>query len=204
SERQICYYTSSWPRRVPHSYSKTSPRRVPHSYSKTSPRRVPHSYSKTSPRRVPHSYSKTSPRRVPHSYSKTYTTKYNMARLLMQLILMALSSSLCLAQVHSCDCLYREGGCVLWHLPPPNFACNCEDSVPIPGSCSGIVQPCKDPRSLFCRVPGLNYPTCQQGDGNCDGYGLAQVPSPVAFCVKPSCIFSSQGEEETQTIEPEY
>ncbi|CAL4169931.1 unnamed protein product, partial [Meganyctiphanes norvegica] len=206
SERQISYYNSSWPRRVPHSYSKTSPRRVPHSYSKTSPRRVPHSYSKTSPRRVPHSYSKTYPRRVPDSYSKTSTTKYNMARLLMQLILFALTSSLCLAQMPGpgCECDYRTLGCILLKHAPPDSACHCELlNIPLfPPICQGTVVPCINETSVFCIAPGLNFPTCLQGGGNCAGYGLSEFPSPVAFCVVPSTIDSTQREEEPATIEP--
>ncbi|CAL4077599.1 unnamed protein product, partial [Meganyctiphanes norvegica] len=58
-------------------------------------------------------YKKSCPKQVPHSSSKTTTTKYNMARFMMQLMVVAFVSSLCMAQ-------YGGHGCPPKHCPPAN------------------------------------------------------------------------------------
>ncbi|CAL4155921.1 unnamed protein product, partial [Meganyctiphanes norvegica] len=180
SERQICYYTSSWHRRVPSSYSIKD-------LAQASPSQLQQDLAQASPSQLQQDVA--SPRPVPHSYRKTSTTKYNMARLLMLLILVTLASSLCMAA--DCNCDYHRFSCVLSQLSPPGKACKCVFVLDNAITCTGIVQDCKDPNSLFCKYPGLNYPTCQQGQGECAGYGLVEVPTPNAFCVKPSGVIDS-------------
>ena len=72
-----------------------------------------------------------------------------------------------------CDCDYKGsglsgGGCKISKTPPGGLACKC--GMPFAYTCDGSITTCKDSSSSYCKSPGKNKGTCQQGGGDCDGY----------------------------------
>ncbi|GLC58316.1 hypothetical protein PLESTB_001345600 [Pleodorina starrii] len=73
-----------------------------------------------------------------------------------------------------CDCnyvnkgLFKRSGCAISEPPPANTACKCIYRGA--WTCGGEVVPCSDSTSPFCKSPGYDKNTCQQGRGDCDGY----------------------------------
>nr|AXS67854.1 persuasin 1 [Lissotriton helveticus]AXS67859.1 persuasin 1 [Lissotriton helveticus] len=69
--------------------------------------------------------------------------------------------------VDSCNCVYKNGGCVISAAPPPNKACTCILSKK---TCVGKIRNCVQPNAFFCTYPDTSLGTCLQGAGNCEGY----------------------------------
>ena len=69
---------------------------------------------------------------------------------------------------YSCDCEYKNSGCVITMVAPKGMACRCERDM---GSkCIGTVVNCHDTLSVHCQHPDVSLYSCLQGSGNCGGY----------------------------------
>lgn len=69
----------------------------------------------------------------------------------------------------TCECEYSKDpkGCKLKKPSPSGFACRCK----VDGEkCISSVEKCKLDKDPQCLRPDLTQESCQQGQGNCDGY----------------------------------
>jgi len=60
-----------------------------------------------------------------------------------------------------CSCDYFRGGCRIVKLPRSNRACYCEYTFF--WTCAGTETRCSDRNSPYCKNPGFNKQSCQQG-----------------------------------------
>ena len=75
-----------------------------------------------------------------------------------------------------CACKYkqispRKGGCIITKAAKKNEACRCTFiQVNDDKFCVGENVKCKQPRSDYCKNPDKSKYSCEQGEGNCNGY----------------------------------